>query len=408
MPILSFLALSGCGAIVAGLDGEEDGAQGEDSVAEAQATVELLSPASSPAFLQTPKIEIAGVTQGETVTLYSDEECSTELGSAAASGTSLEITLSSLVPGDYEFYLKAPSVNSGDCMATEIDYTLLSACPSGYLGVAENDSLSVSAFCVMQFEAKNNGSAVAVSQEETAPYTFLGDPGAWNKCDELNTEGSRGDIDSDVNGDGTYAMISNPEWMAVAHNLEGIDANWTGGAVGEGCLFRGNVGGDYPCDGVNSGYDGANGGDFGAGRSDGGTASLTLDSGEEIWDFSGNLPEFVDWDMTSSLVFVTSKGFLSSESGPSWTYLDFNQLDSNVAVSDVMYPASYLPKDSTLTSAEGVGSYIAGPGAAASRAATRGGGATFGEDAGIYALYLYDLTAMERFNSAAFRCVYRP
>jgi hypothetical protein len=153
---------------------------------------------------------------------------------------------------------------------------------------------------------------------------------AWNECDDLNSESSRGDIDSDTNRDETYALISNPEWMTIARNVENVSANWTDGSVGSGCLMRANVGGTYACTGGDSGYNGSNP-DFGSGRSDSGTASLTLDNGEEIWDLSGNVLEWVDWDMTSTLVVVTpaNKAYISSEGSSQYAFKEFKNLDTN-------------------------------------------------------------------------------
>jgi len=67
---------------------------------------------------------------------------------------------------------------------------------------------------------------------------------AWDLCDALNSEGTRGNIDDDINLDGTFALTSNPEWMTMARNIEVQPSNWTSGVVGTGCLKRGNIGGD--------------------------------------------------------------------------------------------------------------------------------------------------------------------
>jgi len=123
-----------------------------------------------------------------------------------------------------------------------------------------------------------------LSKAEVKPWVDTTQTNAKAKCRSLNTETSDNDIDNDMGDDGTYALISNPEWMAIARNVENIKSNWTSGTVGGGCLFRGNVGNALPCNGpstdqVDSGY-AELGADFGSERNE--LAKLTLDNGEEI------------------------------------------------------------------------------------------------------------------------------
>ena len=95
-----------------------------------------------------------------------------------------------------------------------------------------------------------------------------------------------------------YHLISNDEWMAIARDIEQQDQNWTGGLVGDGCLFRGNTGEATTGDGTNSadscGYDAATDPDSGTTRDL--RAIHTLSNGYQIYDFAGNLWEWTDWD----------------------------------------------------------------------------------------------------------------
>ena len=222
----------------------------------------------------------------------------------------------------------------------------------------------------------------------------------------LNSETSKGGIVTDSNGDGTYALISNPEWMAIAKNIENVAANWTDGSVGSGCLLRGNVGTTL-CTGGASGYDGPDP-DSGSGRSDSGTASLTLDNGEEIWDFSGNVWEWVDWDMSDTLLTIAtdSKAFVSSDGSTVQDWREFANLDTNISDGSEMSLESWQATDSSLDGNDGIGRYYGGR-ANSGGAAIRGGDSSNGTNAGAFALSL----ANESINASTdigFRCVYRP
>ncbi|MCM0607150.1 MAG: hypothetical protein KA715_13755 [Xanthomonadaceae bacterium] len=126
----------------------------------------------------------------------------------------------------------------------------------------------------MQFEAKNDGSGNPFSQDVTIPWNSITAVAAKAKCQSLGA---------------AYDLISNPEWMVIARNVEKVSINWSSGVVGSGCLMSGNCLNGNACS-YSTGTS-----DFGpvAGRNS--KASLTLSSGSLIWDFSGNQWEFVDW-----------------------------------------------------------------------------------------------------------------
>ena len=50
---------------------------------------------------------INGVTVGNTIKVYTDSDCSVEVGSALASGSSVTVTMSQLSDGSYSFYIKS-------------------------------------------------------------------------------------------------------------------------------------------------------------------------------------------------------------------------------------------------------------------------------------------------------------
>ena len=280
-------------------------------------------------------------------------------------------------------------------------------CPTGYIAVPSNSDVGVdNDFCVMKYEAKNEGAAttqdatddIPVSKPEESPFWNISQNDARSACKNLNSESSDSDIDNDTGGDGTYALISNPEWMTIARNIENVDKNWTSGTVGTGCLFRGNVGATVPCQGVNSGYEKEFLGlDFGLERPD--LAKLTLDNGEEIWDFSGNVNEFVDWNVAQA-----DKAYVLADGSPINSFKEFTALDTNTGEDDVMSPNTWQPTNPTLDATNGIGRYNAR--GETHSVAIRGGDSGSISNAGVFALFFRSEANAVLF--ASFRCVYRP
>ena len=277
-------------------------------------------------------------------------------------------------------------------------------CPTGYVAVPSNSDVGVdNGFCVMKYEAKNDGSGNPISQAEATPWVSINQADTKAACRSLNTEMNDNDIDNDTGDNGTYDLISNPEWMTIARNIENVDSNWTSGTKGTGCLFRGNVGATLPCDGpstdqVNSGYDGLNP-HFGLGRSE--TAKLTLDNGEEVWDLAGNIREWVDWSIAKEdLAYVEADG------GPTATATEFKTLDINIGQDDVMSPETWQATDPTLDSTNGIGIYSTSTIGQLDSAASRSSDWDDKLNAGLFTL-VFSLAGPNSIQ-VGFRCVYRP
>lgn len=410
----------------------------------------LYSPNVSPAFDTTPTVTVGGVKSGDTVKLFTDSSCSTQIGSAVSSGTSVNVTsTTTLAITTHTLYANSTGISGGisACMGG-LSYEITS-CPNGYIQVPSNAAVGApNNFCVMQFEAKawndidgdNNidageidadgcsdtdgcGTAGAnwglathrpASTAEGIPWRVIDTVSAWNECDSLNSEGGRSDIDSDVNSDGTFALLSNPEWMAIARNVEVQPANWTDGVVSSsagGCLKRGNQGNNINCTGGVQSYNGPDP-DSGTGRADSGSAQLVLDNGEIIWDLSGNVEEMIDWTLGSPLSGVTpaNKAFVSGDGAPLNAWRDFADLDSNIAGGDEMRPESWQAVDTTLRKSN-IGAYAAHINTVGG-AATRGGNWYTRPEAGIYNLTLSTPLSFSDGSTAVwsrrgFRCVYR-
>jgi formylglycine-generating enzyme required for sulfatase activity len=184
-------------------------------------------------------------------------------------------------------------------------------CPSGYVGVpasrttglGHNLAASSSSdwqlkttqdFCVMQYEAKQVSGKAASSAPEM-PMVELSRDDAIQECSSLNPDTSGTPLTN-------YSLISNTQWQTVARNLELVKTNWTSGIRDSGSLYRGHsdispanpIGvSDASNAWINTGNSSTSGPDQ--------KRRLDLTNGSVIWDFSGNVWEWVKDDVNSTL-----------------------------------------------------------------------------------------------------------
>ena len=92
----------------------------------------LSSPTSTPDEDQTPTITVSGVVSGQTVKLYTDSSCTTSVGSTTASGTTVDVTSSSLSRGSHTFYADTTQDSqTSDCSTASVAYAVRPTAPSG-------------------------------------------------------------------------------------------------------------------------------------------------------------------------------------------------------------------------------------------------------------------------------------
>lgn len=271
-------------------------------------------------------------------------------------------------------------------------------CPSGYVKVPANSDVGVSSdFCVMQFEAKDDGSGNPISQADTTPWVNITNLVAQSECRSLNA----------LNGvTNKYDLISNPEWMAIARNVEGVNSNWSGGSPGIGCMKMGNFDGRFlsECDPTVNSYYRNMAVDFGSSRLDNGSAQFELSNGNIIWDLAGNVAEFVDWtlnDDSSYMVDLTDRAYKTSDGAPTTTITEYNEAYTFTAV---MPDSSFLPDDITLDFNFGIGRFYNY--AFASRGNPIRGAFWGAQKEGIYSLNFVAPDTQSNGN-IGFRCVYR-
>jgi hypothetical protein len=286
-------------------------------------------------------------------------------------------------------------------------------CPTNYSLVSANPNLGVhSAFCVARFEMKCEGAncatactgtcdvtdqRAAVSKPETSPWVMITQARARQACEALN---ARNNV---IN---KYYLISNPEWMTIAHEIENTDVNWspvapaTTGVVGVGFLNRGHSDNspNIACDGAleNVQTDCTT-----AGTGHQQKRTHTLSNGQVIWDFAGNVWDWVDWNVTP-----TNKAYSSADGSPQTAWREWTQIDRNISNGDAMETITWQASNPSLNRSNGIGGYLAGNHNI--RGAAKRGGFYFSGWAGAFALDLDNSPVGTADAFLGFRCLFRP
>lgn len=246
-------------------------------------------------------------------------------------------------------------------------------CPTGFIQVPGNAALGTGEFCVAKYEMKNDGAGNPVSQASGTPYVDVTATQAYNLCSSMSEVGFEG---------GSFALISNPHWMTIARNAESVAANWSGGRVGSGCMNRGNVGINGTC-----AYNAPSDPVFGTQRDV--RSKLFLSNDEEIWDFSGNVNEWVDWNPNVS-------GFTLGPTTCKAGWQEFSASCTSLDDNDFKPAGPY-------TSNHGVGAWSGDSGGAARRGSDWGGQ----NYAGAFSLQL-SADAINSYSYVGFRCIFIP
>lgn len=370
--------------------------------------IALQTPSYTPALISTPTIRVSGVKNGDVIKLFTDSSCTTQVASGTATGTNIDLTTSTLAPGAYTFYANSTNTltNASACSSATVAYVGY-ACPTNYIAVPFNTGVGTTTdFCVAKYEMKCVGTscptatpganAVATSQPSGAPWVSIDQTNSITACSNLNA----------INGvSNKYYLISNPEWMTIARNLENVDTNWTNGTAGSGVLARGWMNSlntaVAPSTDANCLYNtGAN--TCGATGTVDYKRTHMLSNGEVIWDLSGNVWEWVNWQVTPANKAYVAASPIATNQG----WKEFKDLNTNIGAADEMKPSTWQSTFLTATGAEGIGLYAAGTNSTGG-AAFRGGHWSRGINAGVFALQLLNASTLPSVN-VGFRCVYRP
>ncbi len=250
-------------------------------------------------------------------------------------------------------------------------------CPSGFIPVPGNSLFHQSPFCVMKYEAKNVGN-VATSQMAGTPWINL------NRAEAITrSEGACSGCE----------LITESQWMTIAHNIAHQDSNWTGGSVGSGLLIRGHTD-NAPAGPLAAGVD--SNGYSGTGNSTSDSPeqrrTFNLSNGEVIWDFSGNV-----WDRTLG----QAEGGQPGGSSTSWR--EWNAVEGTGSLNPSPFPSFGMPASISWNSDDqGIGMVAGSYNEMALRAFLRGGSWNYGKTAGVFTLDMYTAPT-HRTNAIGFR-----
>lgn len=305
---------------------------------------------------------------------------------------------------------------AGVCVST-------ASCPTNYVKIAANSSLSLPAFCISKYEMKavdnsgtlffngyNNGVALDVSlykpesRPDGIPWVKMSYSSMRNECASIGTG---------------YHLSTLAEWQAMALEIESVSSNYQL-VNGEKYYAQGNSDGTISASAIADGYSVAgtkllsavegspyvgtgnsNSDSWNAGGSQKRTYSLL--NGDEVWDVSGNAREIVDIDGLGGTISYTNP----SASG-------FYEISNSAVLSTIqsMTTTNFYslnmdfvePLDSTLLDANNkIGRLYISSGARTQRIMSRGG--NFGGNfAGIFSGDL-DQAFDGLSGSGGFRCV---
>lgn len=154
-----------------------------------------------------------------------------------------------------------------------------------WLLVPGDSTLGTREFWVQKYEARSI-SNVPTSEPAGLPWTLITQTEAKLRCEAL--------------GPG-YHLLTMPEALTVSRNIESNSWNWTGGAVGSGGLWRGHTDGS-PNEPIESDRIGDPDDDpyVGTGNTSPSIEKriFQLSTGQYIWDWSGNVYEWLDMTVT--------------------------------------------------------------------------------------------------------------
>lgn len=300
-------------------------------------------------------------------------------GLSASSGTTYQYTYTA---GDNSYCLTATNgtlsyfvsntnqtAQTGACTghtAGGISFDQPATCPTNFIPVPGNSQFDTQGgFCIMKYEARNV-SNVPTSQTTGSIWGGLTQTDAITRA-QTSCSGCH--------------LVSENEWLTVAHNVVSVAANWSGGAVGSGYLYSGHND-NVPANFLDAS---ANDADGYVGTGNPGTnqkRTLTLTNGQVIWDFAGNAGEWTAGTMAGNV-----QPGVTGEAGAFWKEWNASNVVQG-SLSTRANPPYGTPVASGWTSAQGIGKLFSyrGNSSTATHGFIRGGSYTNEENAGVFML----------------------
>jgi formylglycine-generating enzyme required for sulfatase activity len=392
-------------------------------------SLRVKSPAKKSGLTDTPVITVSGeISNSDVVRLYSDSTCTSVLGSGTATGSSIDLTTTSLALGNTTIYASVGE----KCHFANVTY-YRDQCPTGYEETPDFSATtySLDPFCIMKYEAKawkdnNSNSIIDPGEVNTfgcstdadcggdGSFSSVSGPGLDNWAGVPNSAGTTWTGDDwkpvsisnfspwreiSISGalnrcrslGSNYDLVSNYEFMAIARDIESVASNTIGG-----CLKQGNAGATT-CGSYDSAVD-PDSGTVGVRNS---RAEFELSNGNVLLDFAGNVLEWVTLNKDGPYNFLDS-----ANCGTGWE--EPNDLDTAVAGGCTLVSDEHYKPASAIDSSNGTGQIIIKNlelgyfkrGGHWSQGGTGGKG-------GLYSLTIRNDTNYS-WPNVGFRCVYRP
>ena len=89
-------------------------------------------------------------------------------------------------------------------------------CRDGFVGIPNDSDYDTGDFCVMKFEAKNDGSDNAVSVAAGDPWASINRADARAACEASDLQ-----------------LLTNNHWQTIARNIESVKENWANNTIGD-------------------------------------------------------------------------------------------------------------------------------------------------------------------------------
>ncbi|MDQ1343700.1 MAG: hypothetical protein QG650_420 [Patescibacteria group bacterium] len=360
---------------------------------------------------------ITAIADGENLNVAPLASCAFN-GQTVAHGTSVTAYQAASVTVPASCTSETRTCNLGVLSGTYAAASCATACPTGFAKIPGNSEFPTASadFCLAKYEMKfastsgqtqytadvwktwnwNVGATVA-SIPGTTPIATLTQSQAIAACASLGAG---------------YHLVTNDEWMAAARNAESVAANWSGGAVGNGGMFRGNTGVDDALGCNDAGAD-----NVAAASADNASLSNTrsscadkrqlgLTNGEILWDMAGNVWEHVNGaNTTDGTNYATMNGNVCGTTDGWYSFSNNDGVAACTFNSPTYTYAKYGPATANMNASNGMGRIYSYPTGGTNRVLLRGGG-NGGDHAGVFTLLL-NWDAPFSYRNVGFRCALR-
>jgi hypothetical protein len=379
----------------------------DDKTAPTAPTELTLESNIAPNLLSTPKLTWTAATDDTGVVEYQSSIYKTSDNSEVKGWTKLSsgerltgLSGTETLSSGILYYIKVRAIDAAGNIGPEASSDNWSTCPANYVNVPSNSGVgTINSFCISKYEMKISGSTDDTNGGQTYDSSWLpesrvsGTP--WinltlnNAKDECQSLGSN------------YDLINTQEWITTSADIASTASNWSGGTIGSGMVNRGHSD-TAPFNTLASSTDEdpyyGTGNNVNEAVSSGWEQKRThnLSNSELIWDFAGNVAEWVDDINTNDKIAPTS-GYVSVAQSSGTTGMPLISLRPTSAV------ISWW--NDSWDSTQGFGSYY--PGQNGQGGYFQRGGAYLGGSAtGLLSLVLTN-SANSKSTLGGFRCVYR-